>query len=302
MRRRMLGRGFANLVRNSWLTMAACVVMTITLLTVFVSGAASLALNGTVRQTKEQKSDLSVFMKADTPANITSAMKTELMSDSNVESVDYATENAASSNAEMENLAKQLDLSTDETSLIHVKIRVKNIDNVSGVKSIVTGDPYMAYMDPDAYDSQFYNGDNTQIIDTINNWARWAQIGGAVLGGIFLLISILVIFNTIRMAIFARRDEVEMETLIGAEKKYIRGPFLVEAELYGVIAGAIATGLGYAVLAWAMPFLGKAGIATDILTRVAYGYWPLVVIGMILIGVIIGELSARLAVRKYLKY
>jgi cell division transport system permease protein len=301
-RARIVRYGLSSLKRNLWLAVAATAVMTITLLTVFVSGAASLALNGTVRQVKEQKSDLSVFMKADTPAGIIKDMKTKLLSDQNVEGVNYKTENAAASNQEMENLAEQLEISSEDTSLIQVTIRVKNIDNVDSVKKLVTSEPYVSYMDPDAYDSQFYNGDNTQIINTINNWARYAQIGGAVLGGVFLLISILVIFNTIRMAIFSRREEIEMEKSIGADRKFINGPFLVEAEFYGVIAGGLATAFGYAIIRWALPFLAKAGIVTTSLTRIAYGYLWLVIIGMILVGAIIGGFSARLAVRKYLKH
>ena len=50
----------------------------------------------------------------------------------------------------------------------------------------------------------------------------------------------LIIFNTIRMAIFNRREEIQMMKLIGAEKSFIRGPFLVEAMMYGFFAAILA--------------------------------------------------------------
>ncbi|MDR1300637.1 MAG: FtsX-like permease family protein [Candidatus Nomurabacteria bacterium] len=308
MKKRMLGRGLANLIRNSWLTMAAIVVMLITLLTIFISATATLALNGTVDQTRREKSDLSVFLKSDTPENIYEALRSELISDNNVVQVDIVDSAQQSTNLndviddETRAIIRDMELDTASMLPIRIGIRVADIDDLDSVREIVTDDLYMAYMDPNSYDYQFYNGDNSKVIDTINRWARYAQTGGMVLGGIFLLISILVIFNTIRMAIFARKDEIEMEKLIGAEPRYIRGPFLVEAELYGIIAGSIAAALGYALLWWVVPILSGAGIATGSLTDIVYGWAPLVVIGVILLGVFIGELSARMAVRKYLRY
>jgi cell division transport system permease protein len=308
MRKRVIGRGVANLVRNSWLTIAACIVMSITLLTVFVSMAATLALNGTVDTTKKEKSDLSVFMKNDTPDSILGALEAELKSDSNVDSFKVMSSAEQSGSLEemiddeTKSIINDMDMSTEEMLPVRVSIRVHDIDDVASVTEIVTDDLYAAYMDPNSYDYQFYNGDNTQIINTINSWAHYTQIGGLVLGGIFLMISVLVIFNTIRMAIFARKEEIEMEKLIGAEKSFVRGPFLVEAELYGIIAGIIATVLGYMILWWAVPILNEAEVSTGVLTTVAYDNALLVVISVLLVGLIIVELSARLAVRKYLKY
>ena len=70
---------------------------------------------------------------------------------------------------------------------------------------------------------------------------RLASIGGSIATVVFVVISSLVVFNTIRMAIFNRKDEIEMMKLIGAERSFIRGPFIVEAIMYGFIAAIIAT-------------------------------------------------------------
>jgi cell division transport system permease protein len=308
MRKRVIGRGVANLVRNSWLTIAACIVMSITLLTVFISVMATLALNDTVDITRKEKSDLSVFMKTDTPDSILGALEAELKSDPNVASFRVMSSAEQSGSLEemiddeTKSIINDMDMNTEEMLPIRVSIRVHDVDDLASVIEIVTDDLYMAYMDPNSYDYQFYNSNNTDIINNINSWAHYAQVGGMVLGGIFLMISVLVIFNTIRMAIFARKEEIEMEKLIGAEKSFVRGPFLVEAELYGIIAGIIALALGYTILWWAVPVINFRGVSTETLTMIVYDNAFLVVISVLLVGVIIGELSARLAVRKYLRY
>jgi cell division transport system permease protein len=132
------------------------------------------------------------------------------------------------------------------------------------------------------------------------------QIIGLAVGGVFLVITILVIFNTIRLAIFARKDEIEMEKLIGAERKYVRGPFLIEAELYGVISGVISAGIGYGLIIWAIPAVleggSVGGVSLNLLNQVLIGWTPAVVLGMVVAGILIGSVSARLAIRKYLHY
>jgi cell division transport system permease protein len=111
----------------------------------------------------------------------------------------------------------------------------------------------------------------------------------------------LIIFNTIRMAIFNRRDEIEMMKLIGAGKSFIRGPFVVEAVIYGLIAAVLATTIGLLGFVSLEPKLLGYGIATQSLRDSLMMLWPVVLIGMIVIGSLIGIISARLAVRRYLR-
>ena len=307
MRRRMIRRGLANLARNMWLTMAACLVMSITLFTVFVSLAATVALNGTVETVRKDKSDLSVFLKPETEEGIVESLQYELEGDANVDSVAVTTSDEQSDIFKDRTddgtlaIVDEVGLNMEEYLPIRLSIRVYDLDDIESVKDIVMADFYMAYMDTNAYEKQFYNSDNTASIEKINEWAFYAQVGGAVLGGVFLFISVLVIFNTIRMAIFARKEEIEIEKLIGAEKKYIRGPFLVEAELYGVIAGGLALTMGYLMLWQVMPYMKDAGISVELLENMAFEQWYLVVLVTVMAGVIISELSARLAIRRYLR-
>ena len=130
------------------------------------------------------------------------------------------------------------------------------------------------------------------------DFAQKLGIGASVL---FVAISTLIIFNTIRMAIFNRRDEIEMMKLIGANKGFIRGPFVVEAMVYGIVAGVIATVLGYIMLQLARPSLAAAGIAIQGTADFITTYLPLMLVGMVMLGALIGAVSSLLATRRYLK-
>ena len=103
------------------------------------------------------------------------------------------------------------------------------------------------------------------------------------------------------MAIFNRKDEIQMMKLIGAEKGFIRGPFLVEASMYGLIAALVATAAGYGLIFAAKAPLAQYGLPFDPTINLMVDYFGLVLLGMIAIGVLIGVVSSYVATRKYLK-
>ena len=91
-----------------------------------------------------------------------------------------------------------------------------------------------------------------------------------------------------------------MMKLIGADKSFIRGPFVVEAIVYGFIAAIIATGIGLAMLYGLAPTLSKYVTVQPTIDFVTF-YIPFVLLGMILVGAFIGIVSSLLATRRYLK-
>ncbi len=76
---------------------------------------------------------------------------------------------------------------------------------------------------------------------------------GVGLGIILALATLLIVSNTIRLGIFARRDELEILALVGASRSFVRAPFLLEGVLQGAAGGAIALGLLYALFRLVLP-------------------------------------------------
>ncbi|MFI5212667.1 MAG: cell division protein FtsX, partial [Candidatus Saccharimonadales bacterium] len=118
---------------------------------------------------------------------------------------------------------------------------------------------------------------------------------------LFVAISSLIVFNTIRMAIFNRKDEIQMMKLIGADRNFIRGPFIVEAVVYGFIAAVVATGLGVALLYSVRDKLLSYGVGVQSTVDLMTTYIGFVILGMIVLGAVIGVMSSLLATRRYLK-
>ncbi|MBI3889008.1 FtsX-like permease family protein, partial [Candidatus Saccharibacteria bacterium] len=137
-------------------------------------------------------------------------------------------------------------------------------------------------------------------IESIGNGVGFAERAGVIASVIFIIISSLIVFNTIRMAIFNRKEEIQMMKLIGADRSFIRGPFVVEAVVYGFIAALLATGLGVGGL-----YLLKdriiSGVAIQPTIEAVTLYLPFVLLAMIVAGASIGVISALLATRKYLR-
>ena len=117
---------------------------------------------------------------------------------------------------------------------------------------------------------------------------------------VFVVISTLIIFNTIRMAIFTRREEIEIMKLVGATNWFIRGPFIFEAALYGIIAAIVALIFIYTVIIGGVPKLGNY-IETAAITNILKENVARVVFAELFLGIMIGAASSMFALKRYLK-
>jgi cell division transport system permease protein len=185
---------------------------------------------------------------------------------------------------------------TDNPLPASLEVNAKNPKDLGSIVAIISQPANSALQS----DPPSYSGTNKTTIDRIVHFADFFKKGGTYASILFIIISVLIIFNTIRMAIFTRRDEIEIMKLVGATKWFIRGPFLIEAAMYGVIAAVIALVLSYSLLLGAGPKLASY-IDVNSTIHVFRSYPVLVVGGELLIGIAIGGLSSLLAMSRYLK-
>ena len=304
---RIFKYGFSGFARNIWLSSAATAVMSITMIILFITIVASVILSDTAEKMKE-KIDITIYLKPQTSQEVLDQLKDRISQDKNIKSVETSTteqeyEKLISENKDSASFINVLDDEMKEATLAELqstmRIKVYDADNLESVNKIKNEDElFKKYVDNSRESTDVVN--QTEI-STIASWARMARTGGIVLAIIFLAISVLIIFSTIRMAIFSRREEIYMMKLVGADKRFIRGPFLVEAELCGLIAGIIAATASYFGFLWLAPKLAGYGINTDsIMTVLESNRLVLVYVAFMLVGIIIGRISARLAVSKYL--
>lgn len=300
--RRVFVIGAHSFLRNAWLSVAATIVMTITLSCILVTFFASYTLNNTV-ESFTQRIDVSIFFKNDATKEQIDDFSEDLRKNSSlgVREITYISKDEARESFEQQN---KDDLSTlqaisQAADAFPASIRVKTLDTakLEEVVKIARDDTYKEVVDTDSYE----DNSKRNAVQTLGNVAKFLRNAGLVATVVFGIISILVILNTIRMTIFNRRDEIEIMQLIGASKWYIRGPFLVEASLYGIIAGFLAVLFFYGVVLGQAPKLGN--YVEEIRPTVAqFNEWIWILVPVILgAGVFIGSFSAYLAIRKHLK-
>jgi cell division transport system permease protein len=143
-----------------------------------------------------------------------------------------------------------------------------------------------------------YN-ENQKEINILTQMIDSAKKLGFIITIIFVAISILITFNTIRLAIFVSRDEISVMKLVGASYMYIRGPFVVGGMMYGIVSAFITLVILYPLTYWLGPITAKLfdGISLFSIYVSNFAYYFLVLIGS---GIVIGAISSYLAVRKYL--
>jgi cell division transport system permease protein len=141
-----------------------------------------------------------------------------------------------------------------------------------------------------------------EIISRIESTTERIRLFGLGLSLTFLLIAILIVFNTVRIAIFIHREEIGIMKLVGASNGFVRAPFLLESIIYGALATGIVAALMYPTVAFLEPKfdLYFDGQSTGLVSYFVENGW-IIFGGQFLVLSLINVLSTMVAMRKYLK-
>jgi cell division transport system permease protein len=302
--RRIIHTGMVNFIRNASLAVAAMAVMVVTLTIILFSIVTNATFTNTINQITD-KIDISVYLKDE----ITPEQKDELVDGlkklPNVERVQYLSKEEVFTRYTQQNAGNEDLLSAiNETSNplpATVLIKPLDLNKINDIKSYLT----QADVAKLQSDEPSYSGDRKAAIDKITHATNVLREIGVVAVITFTVISALIIFNTIQMAIFNRRDEIQIMRLLGASTSFIRGPFVVESIIYGILSAVIsvliinaafvttssalqASSLGLLDIGYASDYFGK------------HFLWLLT--GQLATGIIIGAASSIIATRRYLKF
>lgn len=300
---RMCRYGVNNFTRNAWLTVAATAIMTITLFVIFVSLVAHNVLTNTVADLRD-KVTMSIYLKTDATPDVVNQLASDAralpsVTDVTVITPEQARDSFIDDNKENSSTLDAVKLANNQFPWT-LSIKVADINDTSQLQSFVS-DNELLKTNISKENEPSFAGQRREAIESIGSAANLAIQGGIIVSVVFMSISMLIIFNTIRMAIFNRKEEIQMMKLIGAESSFIRGPFLVEAIVYGFFGALIASVLGYGLLMLVKPSLEAAKIPITQTVDLITLYAGFIVLGMIVVGAIIGVISSLLATRRYLK-
>jgi cell division transport system permease protein len=150
-----------------------------------------------------------------------------------------------------------------------------------------------------------YSGDRKAAINQIAHAISVLKEVGVLAVVVFALVSMLIIFNTIQMAIFNRRDEIQIMRLLGASTWFIRGPFVVESVTYGIVSALISIALIDLVFVVASSALQASSLGLldiNYANNYFYGNFVLLLTLQLALGIVIGAVSSFIATRRYLKF
>lgn len=300
---RIVKYGFNSFRRNAWLSVAATAIMTITLTIIFSSFLARMAITNTIDSLTE-KIGVSIYLKKDVKPSDAKEMQKTLEKLSTVKKVEYASSEDnqrqyANKNRNDETTTQALIEASNEF-FASFSVTLKDIGDTSELRKTVESDKLIQKNLHETKEPT-YKSSRKESIETIANAFSVVEKIGMVAVIIFALISGLIIFNTIRMAIFNRREEIYMMKLIGANKGFISGPFIVESIICGMLAAVFATGIGYALVHFARPKLESWGILLNDIVVNWMSYVILILPLLMILGAMIGVVSSWIATRKYLK-
>jgi len=302
--RRVLKYGTASFARNLWLTIAATLVMTVALLVI----SATLIIRNVMQDTVEKiKSDMniSIYLSQDTPETDIESILSALQDLDNVRpdgvsstSPEQAKEELGQMKADDPAVQDALEIANN-MFLWTLHVQLIDINDLSELDHFLATDSLVQQYQVEDADLE---KTKREAIQKIGSTANFIENIGLIAGGVFVLIAALIIFNTIRMAIFNRREEIEMMKLIGAGKSFIRGPFLVEATFYGLIASAITIAAIWGTLIFLLTDrLESYGLVVRPTIELFIDFWWIIIPALVLVGIFIGIISAAIATKKYLR-
>lgn len=304
---RVIKAGFVNFWRNIWLSAAATMVMVITLIIFSVLILLFGITKYSVASIKDRV-DISVYFKTGVAESLINDFKLELQRNPKVSQVTYtsaanALENFKSKHAGDSLILDSLAELTDNPLPATLQVKAANLDDYSEIAATLQNGSYKDSIGKVNFE------DNRLLIERLGKVLKFIVTGGAALAVIFAAIAILVIFNTITLTIYNRREEVEIMRLVGATNWYIRGPFLIESMLYSVMASAITTGLLallFAKIAPAITVLVNGSISSQggglsALAPATIFNLPLLSLALLVVALVLSFVSSTLAIRKYLR-
>lgn len=296
---RIFKRGFRNLFRNAWLSVAATAIMTVTLVIVSFFVFTALLLKSQLKAIND-KINLTIFVTDEAKLDDIKNLQAKLIANDNVLSVEYISKsdalNKLSQRSEKDKEIAKIAEEIGNPLQPSLEVKVKDPGKINQVADITKESEFAKFVADTSYDE-----DRKKIVDRIVSFSNGMARTGSLVSIAFLTIALMIIFNTIRMAIFTRREEIEIMKLVGATNWFIRGPFVVEGAMYGVIGATFAVLVSIGLLNLSKNFVANFLFSANDVLQFFFSRAPYFIIGIFILGIIIGAVSSLMAISRHLK-
>jgi len=299
--KRIIKAGFINFKRGGLVSFAAVLVVTITLSVITAIILLQAVLYFSLGVIKD-KVDVTIYFTVDAPVDQIMFLKSSLEKLPEVAAVSYT---SAEDALKLFRARHETDYPTiqalDEIGANplggYLNVKAKEVSQYESIANFLQSDNTLVSGSTSIIDKVNYN-QNKLVIDRLNTIISGAQKLGFLITLLLIIISIIITFNTIRLTIFIAREEISVMRLVGASKMHVRGPFMIEGAIYGIIATFATLLLFWPMTAWVGRNL-TSFFGLNIYDYYISNFFQIFAI-ILLSGILLGVISSFLAVRKYL--
>ncbi len=301
--KRVLRAGVTNFWRNGFVSLSSMVVMFITLFMITSLIFLSAVLKYSLEEIKN-KVDIDVYFVSNASEADIFSLKKSIESLSEVAVVNYTSKDQALINFKERHkddatTLQALEELGDNPLTASLSVKAKEPSQYEGIaKFLNTSDLVNGGGNPIIEKVNYYQ--NRAVIDKLTKITTAANKFGFWLAVLFLIISIVITFNTIRLAIFISKDEISVMRLVGASGRYVKGPFVVSGILYGIVSATLVMIVFFGLTLWLGSLSKNFFIGLDLFDFYLrnFGEIFLIIFGS---GILLGGIASYLAVKKYLK-
>lgn len=300
--KRTIKSGLISFWRNGSVSLASVLIMTVTLTVISMIVFSGVVLSSTL-ETIKGKVDINVYFVKEATESQVLVVAEQLRKLPEVATVEYISKKQAydmfrERHQDEEATLQALNEIGENPLPASINIKAKDPSQYDGIVN------YLKQRDTNTTDADIIDkinyAKNKQAIDSLSRIINASNKLGVLIAIFFAIVSILITFNTIRLAIYIFREEISVMRLVGASEAYIRGPFVTVGILYGLVS-AIVTIL---IL---LPLTHSAGVWTEKLGTGMnlFSYYQdnlaMIILSLVVVGSALGAVSSYLAIRRYIK-
>lgn len=303
--RRILKWGFLNFFRNGVVSVATVLVMS---LSIFMIGAVIVgsAFLSNIISDLESKVDISAYFKPTASESAILALKGDLEKLPEVSAVKYVSAGEAleifrARHEGDEVILQSLEVVGGNPFSPSLEIKARDPSKYEAISRFLESGRHNGILDtePSGQKKITYR-QNQFIIDRLSSILTTSRRVGFAVSLILAAVALMVAYSTVRLAIYNSRDEISVMQLVGASRTFIRGPFLVEGVIHGIIAAVFTAAILYPVF-WLAGKKTSALFGGIDIFEYFYGNFLQIFLILLVSGVLLGTLSAYFAIRRYLK-
>jgi len=294
---RIIKFSLQDIARNTWLSIVTVTILLLALFSINTLVTVRVISDNAMKAIKE-KVDISLYIKPEAPDGDILALKSRIESNPKVKEVEYISKASAletfrtkyQNNQEVLSALKELGRNPLSPSFV---IKPTDVEQ----SALLINE--LKVLDSSIIESRDFS-DNSVVLEKISNITKRVNEVGLVIIAIFVLTSLLVVYNAIRVAIYTHRQEIEIMRLVGASNFFVYMPYIFSSFIYAVFSVAVIVGIFFPILSLLQPYLEVffTGYNVNILNYFIENF--LVLFGaQFLVILLINVIASLFAVRRY---